>query len=216
MHMTTIEQTFSGVAARPVSAPQKPVIASDFETFLRMLTTQLKNQDPLNPMESSDFAVQLATFSSVEQQVMTNNLLTGMSTQMGMAQLAGWVGMEARAPISVNFDGFPITIQPKRMQTSDEARLVVRNNAGTVVQTLQIAVTGEPYTWSGRDGTGQSLPMGAYSFEIEGYANGAVTDRHIPESFDRIVEARIDSGRTILVMAGGAMIDAELVTALRN
>ena len=44
-------------------------LSSDFETFLRMLTTQLQNQDPLNPVDSADFAVQLATFSSVEQQV---------------------------------------------------------------------------------------------------------------------------------------------------
>ena len=52
-----------------------PQIGGDFTTFLEMLTVQLKNQDPMNPMESSDFAVQLATFSSVEQQVQTNDLL---------------------------------------------------------------------------------------------------------------------------------------------
>lgn len=47
----------------------------DFTTFLTMLATQIKNQDPLNPMDGADFAVQLATFSGVEQQVQTNMLL---------------------------------------------------------------------------------------------------------------------------------------------
>lgn len=50
--------------------------ANQFEVFLKMLTTQIKNQDPLNPMENTEFAVQLATFTGVEQQVQTNLLLT--------------------------------------------------------------------------------------------------------------------------------------------
>ena len=58
-------------------------ISSDFETFLLMLTTQLENQDPLNPIESQDFAVQLATFSGVEQQVLTNDLLSDLGQGFG-------------------------------------------------------------------------------------------------------------------------------------
>ena len=80
---------------------KKPVISSDFDTFLKMLTTQIKNQDPTNPMDSADFAVQLATFSGVEQQVRTNDLLGDLGAQfgvMGMSQLGAWVGQEARAP----------------------------------------------------------------------------------------------------------------------
>lgn len=71
------------------------VINSDFETFLVMLTAQLQNQDPLNPMDSSDYAVQLATFSGVEQQVLTNELLRGLGAEGridNLASVAGWVG----------------------------------------------------------------------------------------------------------------------------
>jgi flagellar basal-body rod modification protein FlgD len=92
---TTATQT----AAAPAAATAKTPISSDFETFLLMLTTQMQNQDPLNPIESADFAVQLATFSGVEQQVKTNDLLQSLAQQMGimgMSQLAGWVGMEAQ------------------------------------------------------------------------------------------------------------------------
>ena len=68
--------------------------STNFDTFLKMLTTQLQNQDPLNPMEGSDFAVQLATFSGVEQQAQTNKLLQQMLTQSGgsLGQLAEWIG----------------------------------------------------------------------------------------------------------------------------
>ena len=53
----------------PTQTKSSGFSGGDFETFLKMLTTQIRNQDPLNPMEGSEFAVQLATFSGVEQQV---------------------------------------------------------------------------------------------------------------------------------------------------
>ena len=59
----------------------------DFETFVKMLTTQLKNQDPLDPMDSANFASQLAAFSSVEQQVLTNNHLETIQTHLGSSEL---------------------------------------------------------------------------------------------------------------------------------
>lgn len=67
--------------ASPGAAPGPPVedasasLSSDFEVFLQMLTAQMKYQDPLNPVDSTDYATQLATFSGVEQAVLTNDLL---------------------------------------------------------------------------------------------------------------------------------------------
>jgi flagellar basal-body rod modification protein FlgD len=217
--MTTIDSFATQPQALAPKQSQKAVIGSYFETFLRMLTTQLKNQDPLNPIESSDFAVQLATFSSVEQQVMTNDLLTSLSGQMGqmgMAQLANWVGMEARAPLPAQFDGFPVTLLPEPMAVADEARLIVRNTNGDVVQTQTIPVGEEPYLWLGRDASGQSLPSGLYSFEIESYLQGERQASVVPQTYARILEARIEAGKTILVMESGASVDADQVTALRN
>lgn len=197
----------------------KPVIGSDFETFLKMLTTQMKNQDPLNPMEASDFAVQLATFSSVEQQVLTNNLLTGLSGQMGqmgMAQLASWVGMQAQARIPVQFDGFPVTLHSKPVPLADKAQLRVLDANGQVVQTLAMPHTDEIVTWAGRDSAGFSLPSGEYRFEIDSLKDGAVIDTQTPSVFDTVVEARLESGQTMLVMQSGAIVAADAITALRN
>jgi len=69
----------------PVSAPSQPVarppareetgLASNFETFLKLLTTQLKNQDPLSPMDTESFTTQLVQFSAVEQAIKTNRQL---------------------------------------------------------------------------------------------------------------------------------------------
>ena len=106
----------------PVISGKAEGLASDFETFLKMLTAQARYQDPLEPIDSTEYAAQLAQFSMVEQQVQTNDTLSALMGQMGtsgMAALAGWVGMEARVQSPVYFDGQPITVQPKLRRPSD-------------------------------------------------------------------------------------------------
>jgi len=74
-----------------------PAILNDFNTFVTMLTVQIKNQDPLNPMESSEFAVQLATFAGVEQQVRTNDLLREIATvKSGLGEAGSLIGQNVR------------------------------------------------------------------------------------------------------------------------
>ncbi|MEO0916622.1 MAG: flagellar hook capping FlgD N-terminal domain-containing protein, partial [Pseudomonadota bacterium] len=107
--------TNAPTTASNTNASSTSVISSDFDTFLQMLTAQMQYQDPLNPIESTDFATQLATFSNVEQAVLTNDLLKDLTAQMnssGLADMAAWVGKEARAAAPAFFDGEPLTLAP--------------------------------------------------------------------------------------------------------
>ena len=84
------------------------VLGSDFEVFLQMLTAQAQYQDPLEPMDNSEYAAQLAQFSMVEQQVMTNDLMEQLMTTLGannMSSAANWIGMEALVQGPVQYDG---------------------------------------------------------------------------------------------------------------
>ena len=195
-------------------------ISSDFETFLKMLTVQMQNQDPLDPVKSEDFAVQLATFSGVEQQVQTNDLLKSLAAQMnvmGMSQLSGWVGMEARAPVAAGFDGStPVQIVPNPPLTADSAILVVRDSNGAEVQRAVIPVSTEPLEWNGISSNGDPYPVGLYDFSVEGYNNGALTSTRTVDVYTEIVEARIEDGETILVTSGGATVAASAVSGLRQ
>lgn len=194
------------------------VVSSDFETFLVMLTTQMENQDPLNPIESSDFAVQLATFSSVEQQVQTNDLLKGLTEQMGlmgMAQLAGWVGMEARAAAPAYFDGAPITLSPNPATTAQEAVLIVRDAHGVEVERSTIAASTDAIEWAGVDDQGNPLPAGVYSFELESYAHDDLIATSQVDVYSRISEARNEGGQTVLILEGGVQVPASQVNSLR-
>ncbi len=211
------------LAAAPsaaTTAPKTKALASDFETFLKMLTVQLKNQDPLNPVDSSEYAVQLATFSSVEQQVQTNELLKSLAAQLGitgMAQMGAWVGMEAQTPAPRAFDGTtPLAMTARPSATADRAQLVVTAENGREVQRLDLPAAGGPLQWSGKDEFGYALLPGLYRFNVESYLGEDLLATTPVQSFARIVEARVDGGQTLLVTEDGAVISADQVTAMRN
>ncbi|WP_424943778.1 flagellar hook capping FlgD N-terminal domain-containing protein [Aliiroseovarius crassostreae] len=194
-------------------------LSSDFETFLKMMTVQMENQDPLNPMESTEFAMQLATFSGVEQQVQTNSLLEGMATQlglMGMTDIAGWVGMEARVQASAKFDGSPITLHPKPPSTADTTNLIVKNSKGTVVQKVGIDADGGQLDWAGVDDSGTPFAAGTYSFELESWSEGKLLDTVPVEVYARVVETRNEGGSLKLVLESGDLVKADAVSALRE
>lgn len=194
-------------------------ISTDFNTFLRMLTVQMQNQDPLNPIDSADYAVQLATFSGVEQQVRTNQLLTDMQSriaQMGMSDMAGWIGKDARSDAAVVYDGRPVTLSPNPAVGATSVTLAIRNAQGTLVAREEIPVSAQPYRWLGADATGTPLPPGRYTITQESMIDGEVVDSRAVEHYARVVEARGGLNGTSLVLEGGVEVPATRITALRE
>lgn len=200
------------------TATNAATLSSDFEMFLRMLTVQVQNQDPLNPVDSTDYATQLATFSGVEQQVKTNDLLASMATQMGLESLqqaSGWIGMEALARAPVQYDGDPVTIRPTLAEDADLGVLLVRNSNDTVVQRIPFDRQTDSITWSGETESGGSAPAGRYRFEVESYAGEELLGTSLTPAFNRIAEVRQDDGTILLRLADGTEIDSNLINGLR-
>lgn len=203
------------------TAPSDPsgVLGSDFEVFLQMLTAQAQYQDPLEPMDNSEYAAQLAQFSMVEQQVMTNDLMEQLMTTLGannMSSAANWIGMEALVQGPVQYDGTPVTISPNPPITADQVDLIVSNAQGKEVQRIQIPTSSDPFSWTGLNASGNPLPNGEYTFEIESSAQGEVLITEPALSYARVTEARIEEGETLLVLESGYMITANNVAGLRE
>jgi flagellar basal-body rod modification protein FlgD len=195
------------------------VLSSDFETFLKMLTAQARYQDPLEPIDSSEYAAQLAQFSMVEQQVKSNDLLSALAQQMGagnMTQTASWIGMEALTNVPTYFDGRPIELTPNPAAAADQVALVVRDSNGAEVQRLPLPVSAEPVTWAGVSDDGSHFPNGTYRFDIESRAKGEVILSEPAETYGRITEARLQNGEALLILKGGSVITAASVTGLRE
>lgn len=217
--MTSVSSVSSGSAASSTSSIASTT-SSDYQMFLQLLTTQMQNQDPTNPMDSSDYAVQLATFSQVEQQVKTNDLLQSLAVQlglMGMSEYASWVGMDARAEAPAYFDGAnSVTLAPNPVIGADQTVLVVTNEDGTEVARRTIPVSTDPIQWDGTNESGEALPEGLYSFSLESYNNGSLLSTDPVETYNRIVEAQGTSSGAVLVLRGGTTVSTGAVSALRD
>lgn len=214
--VTSVTDT-TATTTSPTTTKSK-ALSSDFNTFLRLLTTQMQNQDPLNPIDSTDYATQLATFSGVEQQTRTNQLLESLGGQMslmGMSQLAAWVGQEARTDAAVWMDGDPVTVEAVTRPGTDRAVLVVKDDQGNVVARDEIDPAGGSFQWIGTDVTGTALPDGAYSLSVESWRDDQVLGSDTVQSYGRILEARNGAEGTTLVLEGGIEVASDRISALR-
>lgn len=217
--MNVTPTTSSTATATGSAAQSAPGAGSEYQTFLKMLTTQLKNQDPTDPADTKEFAVQLATFSSVEQQVKTNDLLKSLLSslgQMGMADLAGWVGSEARVSGQGYYDGSAITLSAKPASGADLSVLVVRDAKGTVVAQETLKGGAQTFDWSGYDSAGNPLPAGIYGFKLESYAGDTLLSTDPVDAYSEIIEARSGDDGTRLVLRGDIEVTSDQVTALRR
>jgi len=195
------------------------MITADFQTFLRLLTTQMQNQDPLNPMESTEFASQLAQFSGVEQQVRTNDLLTAMQAglaTLGMGELGGWIGMEARAEMPVNFEGQTVRLAGAPHALADRMELIVRDARGNVVQQIPVPLSADGFAWDGSDLSGDSVPEGIYSFTVQNWSGEDMIEERGAMVYSTVEEAQLVGTEVWLTMEGGLSIPAASVLGLRR
>lgn len=148
---------------------------ADFDTFLQLLTAQLANQDPLNPTDGTEFTAQLAQFSSLEQQINTNELLKQMINSQPdtkQAEAMSYIGKEILVPgdsfmlgetgnIEFNYD-----VDTKL----ESAKASVYNSDGEKVHefTVQTNEGIHEILWDGKDAEGNRLPSDVYSIKVEG------------------------------------------------
>jgi flagellar basal-body rod modification protein FlgD len=175
MATTNAITTTSGLVEQASqTASQKVTLADDFSDFLSLLTTQLQNQDPLSPMDSTEFTNQLVQFSQVEQQINSNQKLDSLlALQLSsISSVAlGYVGMDISYVSSeMNFDGTtPIDINYALSADAVSAKVNVYNEEGELVYTADAPKdTGtNTFTWNGITTGGQPVEAGTYTVKID-------------------------------------------------
>lgn len=203
--------------AKSDSDAAKSAINADFDTFLKLLTTQMQNQDPLQPMDSTEFVAQLASFSAVEQQIRTNdqleNILGAVTT--GNANLAEWIGRKVQAPASADFTGAPIDVGVTPESGADKTMLVVKNDFGTEVSRTQVDASSGSVTWDGTTTAGSVAANGAYSFSLESYDGDTLLGTDAGRVFSSVEEVRIVDGSPVLVVSDGSQVSLDDVSAVK-
>ena len=162
----------SGASGTPETTPERPAV--DREAFLKLLVAQLSQQDPLKPMEGTEFVSQLSQFALVEQAISQTSQLSLLSTQMrGLSnnEAAGLVGSTVTVRgRGVAFDGTNATSSNVTL-AAPAARVTVtlRDADGRVVRTMELGARPAgalAVQWDGRDDRGQPVARGNYAVSV--------------------------------------------------
>lgn len=216
----TVSATSSSTATT-ASGASTTKLAENFDTFLKLLTTQLQYQDPLSPMDTNQFTEQLVQFTSVEQSIQTNkNLesLIGLFQSSNLSNATSYIGKEVVAAsdfASLDDDGASWTYTLGA--AAAETKLTIYNDKGTkVFETTGDTEAGRhDFAWDGRDANGNALPDGVYQMVVSAKtASGGDIDTglYIRAKVDGV---GVDSGRVSLVVDGLAIDPSQIVAVMQ-
>jgi flagellar basal-body rod modification protein FlgD len=192
----------------------------NYQTFLTLLTTQLKNQDPLNPEDSSQFTNQLVLFSQVEQQIDTNTSLNSILTNQttGMTQQAlSYLGMNVAADNSaLQYDGSnDVTVGYTMPSGAASATVGIFNSSGVEVYSTDASTDAgtNSFTWNGTDSSGDTQAAGTYTVQVNA-SDSSGNPLTVPTITPGTVTAvSVANGTTYLTINGQQVPVSDVVSA---
>lgn len=195
-------------------------LSADFNMFLTLLTTQMQNQDPLDPMDSSEYTQQLVQFSQVEQSIQQNTALQdilGRLASQDMVQASTYIGREARfdSPIAGLGDA-PATWTYVAGAEPASVKIEVMDQSGTIVHTATLdPETQGRYSWDGTKDDGTQAAKGAYTLSIEALDGSGNT---VPVAINSvgIVKEVVTDGTNVVLNINGVRFALEGLVAVSN
>ena len=199
------------------------MLASNFETFLSLLTAQLKNQDPLSPVDSNQFTAQLTQMAGVEQQLLTNELLKSLVSAQGggdLASASNYIGKDATAAWSATkFKDGKADWSYEVASNADSVTLEVLDGSGNVVWSgdAPAKTTGvHEFSWDGEATTGNDgQEVQVYTLKViaKNAAGGAIDAQVLTRG--RITGVEMYEGQAYLTV-GNSILPLSSVIALEE
>ena len=198
------------------AATAKTSLGKDFNTFLNMLTTQLKHQDPLSPMDSTQFTSQLVQYSGVEQQINANSNLEKLITlQQANSTSSAITYLNQNVEISsdkIPLQGSSADYSYTLPSTAKDCKVEIKNSSGSVVYstTGETATGRHDVTWNGKDSSGNQLDDGIYTLSVTATDNDKKSLAVTTTTIGQVTKVTNDAtnGTTLEIDAGtkGAMV----------
>lgn len=167
----------SSVASAPSSSAGSstpatgPMIADNFSSFLQLLTTQLQNQNPLDPLDTNQFTQQLVQFAQVEQQLKSNDQLSTLVSLQQTAQATNAISFVGKT-VAVDGSTAKLTSGSARWSFSVDkpatATVSIKSSTGQVAYSGSYTISPGPqeFDWDGRDSNGTQWPDGNYTLSV--------------------------------------------------
>lgn len=220
--MTVTSTTASPAAKQDIGALGKSQLATSYDTFMKLLTAQIKNQDPLSPMDSTQFTQQLVQMTGVQQQLYSNDLLKQLvsNTGTGMSEAVSVIGREVTAAS----DEAIVTNGEARWsynlgKTAASVKIEVLDSNGRTVAVsspANVAAGDQTFTWNGTDLSGVKRPDGGeFRLRITPVDSGGTTITS--KVFQRGVVSSVEQvdGQPVLSL-GSARVPWSAVTSVRQ
>ncbi|MRR58603.1 MAG: flagellar hook assembly protein FlgD [Deltaproteobacteria bacterium] len=203
--------TVSGASS--ASEVMKKTLGMNKDDFLTLFVTQLKNQDPLKPMDGTEFLAQLAQLTQVEQAYNANSNLAGIIDSLNASSAlsaVSFIGKEVTATgseVSLT-SGEDAKISYATPFATEQLTVAIKDAKGNVVRTLSQAqgTAGEgSIVWDGKDANGNQLPSGIYTADV----SGVQTDGSV-FSCDTLIKGKVDgvsyAGSLPVLTVGGVEV----------
>ena len=211
-----------GLAGAGTNVPTaRSGLANNFNTFLTLLTEQLKNQDPLSPLDSTQFVSQLVQFSGVEQQINQNSKLESLINQNAASaatSAVGFIGKQAdvlatTSDLKGGVARWTYATDPSAASTS----ILVKDAKGKIVYQGdgETGAGDHSFVWDGKDNAGRPLPDGAYDLEVSALdENGNIVPASVSTSVT--ITGADFSGTEPALLAGDLRIAFADILAVRE
>ena len=228
MTISATSPTTAPVAASTALGTQADIasgagsLSSNYNTFLTLLTTQLKNQDPTSPLDTNQFTQQLVQLTGVQQQLLSNQLLQQLVTQSGSgtgaASAVGLIGKTVSAASGQGtLAGGKVGWGYSLPSTAASATLSVANAAGTVVYSTpapDLSAGSHAFTWNGVDSAGRQLADGGvYTLSIAASDASRAAITATPQ-ITGVVRAVQTAGGQTVVQVGGSTAPVSSITSV--
>ena len=219
---TTAKTT--GSSSTTSTAASSAKLTQDYNSFLKLLTTQMQNQDPLSPMESTEFTNQLVQFSQVEQQISQNTKLDKLVSLQNNNQTQaslGFIGLDVEATGNAfTYDGNPVKMSYTLPETPTSTKIQIKNEKGVTVQTIDgvRSTNRQELTWDGKKSDGTAAPAGDYTMTVMAPKSDSKLMTAKTTVFGRVSGIEAGNGVTTLMMGKVPVkmedvINAQLPTA---
>ncbi|GLK76328.1 flagellar hook assembly protein [Methylopila jiangsuensis] len=210
----------AATSATTATTTSAKTLASNFDTFLTLLTTQLQNQNPLDPLDTNQFTQQLVQFASVEQQLKTNDTLTALlsaAQSSGADAAISLVGKQVTASGDTSaLSSGKATWSLNAPKDGVTATIEIRNSGGTLVATRQATLSygDQEFAWDGKTTSGAQASDGLYSITVtaKDAAGSAVS---VSSEVAGVVDGVDLSSGTAALTIGGLTVPMSAVKAVR-
>jgi flagellar basal-body rod modification protein FlgD len=216
-----------GAASGAATAPTTSLSSSsqDFDRFLKLLTAQMKYQDPMQPTDPTQFVAQLAQFSQVEQQTKSNTLLQSILDQVSgagsLSQNAALIGKSVQTSVTnvtlpASGPAAAVTVSVPSTSTLKSLRIEVLDSGGNVARTVSAAKGDATFAFDGKDAAGNRMAAGTYAVRVVGEDAGNIRQSAgTISSAGKITEVRRDSaGAFVLALENGNTVSLDNIARL--